>query len=91
MKIATKRVLLRAAIEESNGRVFTVKFLKKDKTERTMNCRTGVKKHLVGGKSTINHKPNLVSVFDMQIKQYRCVNLDTVTDLTIDGSSVKVA
>lgn len=91
MKVTTKRAMLRAAIAASNGRAFTVTFIKKDGSERVMNCRTGVKKHLAGGKSTINHKENLVSVFDMQVQEYRCVNLDTVTDLTIDGQSVNIA
>jgi len=51
---------------------FTVQFEKKDGTERTMNCRKGVTKHLKGGESTIKNNPDLVSVYDVQAKAYRC-------------------
>ena len=72
-------------IGTTNGKVFSVDFTKKDGTSRHMNCRLGVKKHLRGGKSTTSHKTNLVTVFDMQAGDYRCINLDTVTHIRLGG------
>ena len=89
---------LRKIIETTNGQVFTVWFTKKDGTQRQMNCRTGVQRHLKGGASTTAHKPNLLTVYDMQSGGYRCINLETVhhlriggVDMVADVSSISVA
>lgn len=63
------------------SQIFTVKFIKADGSVRTMNCRRGVKKYLKGGLSTIRHKKNLVSVFDMRIGEYRCFDINCVLDI----------
>lgn len=62
----------------SNGKIATISFIKKDGSERQMTCRRKVTKFLKGGKSNISHKKNLVSVYDLQSKGYRCINTDTV-------------
>lgn len=91
MKATTKIALLNQVVNTTcnNGQIFTVVFEKKDGTMRTMNCRRGVKKHLAGGKSTIKHKPNLLSVYDMQAKGYRCINLETVVSIKTAGGLVE--
>ena len=64
------------------GRIFTAIFTKKDGTERMMNCRKEVKKDQVGGELKYDPtKHGLVSVFDMQLGQYRMVNVNTVTEI----------
>lgn len=67
-------------ILKSNGKIFTVEFIKRDGTTRVMNCRLGVTKYLVGGASTLNPK-KYITVYDLQSKGYRAVNIDTITDL----------
>lgn len=76
---------LQAAIGLTKGRFFTVTFIKKDKTERTMNCRIGVKKHLKGGESTTKHLDHLITVYEPSTKSYKNVNLNTVTEFNFDN------
>jgi hypothetical protein len=71
------------------GEFFTVAFIKRTTgEERVMNCRTGVKKHLKGGSAAYNFKEkNLLSVYDVQAEGYRCIPVDAVTRLTINGET----
>ena len=69
-----------AAIEKilnSNGKIFTVEFIKKDGSLRTLNGRLGVTKHLKGGTSTLN-PDKFITVFDLKTKAYRAVNKFTI-------------
>ena len=69
-------------ILNSNGKIFTVEFTKKDGTIRIMNCRLGVTKYLKGGSITLD--PNkFITVYDMQSKGYRAINKDAI--LTVRG------
>ena len=79
---------LRTAINNTKGQIFTVTFTKKDGTTRVMNCRTGVAKHLKGGKSTISNHDNLISVYDLQSKGYRCFDINSVTRAKINGKTI---
>jgi len=66
---------------------FSVKFVKKDGTLRKMQCRLGVKKHLKGGE--LKHDPkelNHLTVFDVQKKAYRTINLNTIKELSFKGN-----
>ena len=73
-------------MRDTNGRVFSVAFTKKDGSIRHMNCRTGVKKHLAGGELKFDARAKgLFSVYDMQSKGYRFINLNTIHGLQIDG------
>ncbi len=72
-------------INSTAGKIFTATFVKKTGEVRTINCRLGVTKHLRGGTSTTAHKSNLVTVYDMQSKGYRCINLDSLISVTISG------
>lgn len=85
-----RKQTLRSIIEASEGKFMTVSFVKKDGTPRKMNCRIGVKSPLKGGDSTTAHKDNLVTVWDVQKNAYRCINLDTVTNITSGGVSLEV-
>ena len=67
-------------------KIFTAKFIKKNGEERVINCRLGVTKHLKGvgmkhDPSTLNH----IVVFDMQKKEYRTINVDTLVELKFEG------
>ena len=70
----------------SDGKVFTVTFIKKNGEERVMNARLGVKKHLKGGTQPYNPADyNLLTVFDMQKRAYRNINFNTITKVVIGG------
>ena len=61
------------------SKIFNVKFLKKNGELRSMTCRLEVKKHLKGGvKKYDTDSLNYLTVFDMQKKAYRTVNLNTL-------------
>lgn len=75
-------------IEESNGRFLSVTFIKKDGTERKLVGRLGVKKHLKGGKSSVDHE-QYISIYDTQAEGYRCVNRDTIKEVNLGGKTYK--
>jgi hypothetical protein len=78
-----------ALIAESKGKFVTVVFKKKDGQLRKMNCRLGVKKHLKGGLSTVDHSKYLV-VYDMQNAGYRCINRDTIVSVALSGEAASL-
>lgn len=54
-----------------------------------MTCRTGVKKDLKGGTSTIKDKPELISVNLTNGKGYRCFSAFNVLELRAGGTIMK--
>ena len=71
------------------GKIFTVTFVKRgDGQTRVMNCRKGVKKHSKGGVLRFDPKKKaLVSVFDMQIEQYRMISLENIKKVAMGGKT----
>ena len=53
--------MLDKIIEQSQGRFFTVTFVKKDGTKRVMTARLGVTKHLKGGLCTVDREKYLIA------------------------------
>lgn len=77
---------IRKLFDNTEGRVFTAKFIKKENFEvRVMNARNKVKKHLKGGKSTIAHKHNVYGTYDMRHMGYRSFDLRLVISARVDG------
>ena len=69
----------RDQILATNGRFFSVSFIKKDGTERRMTARLGVKKDIKGVGLKFNPtERNLIVVFDIHKKAYRMINLSTI-------------
>ena len=67
-------------IKKTNGRIFSVTFVKKDGSVRKMTARLGVKKDLKGVGLKFNpSERSLVVVFDMHKRAYRMINLQTIT------------
>jgi hypothetical protein len=63
----------------TNGRFFSVSFIKKDGSERKMTARLGVKKDIKGvGMKYDPLERNLIVVFDIHKKAYRMINLSTI-------------
>ena len=79
-------------IKDTKGKFFTVTFIKRtDGTTREMNARLGVKAYLKGG--VLPYDPaskNLLTVYDMGKRQYRHINLDTITKLKIGSKEYDV-
>ena len=81
---------IRAEIEKSEGKIFSVKFIKRTTgEERHMLCRIGVVSYLKGGKLSYDPKEkNLVTVFDMVKKAYRSIPIESIFDLKIKGQAL---
>lgn len=71
---------MKQKIEDTRGKFFTVRFIKKDGSVRKMLARTGVKKGLVGVGRIKPIAENLVCVYDVVNKGYRTINCDSVLD-----------
>lgn len=66
-------------IKKTNGRIFSITFVKKDGSIRKMTARLGVKKDLKGvGLKFDPTERSLVVVFDMHKRAYRMINLQTI-------------
>lgn len=71
-------------IEQSNGKMVTVTFIKQDGKTRVLNGRLGVKKYLKGGKLSTN-TDEYINIYDVQNKGYRSVNRNTIVALRMQG------
>jgi cystathionine beta-lyase/cystathionine gamma-synthase len=76
---------VKAIIKTATGTMFTVVFEKKDKTIRTLNGRLQVWKYTKGGVNTVAHIPDYMTMFDVNINDYRNVNVNRVTEMRIRG------
>lgn len=84
------KVTLEEAIQTmKSGKFFTVTFIKRtNNEERKLNGRCGVKKYIKKvGKPYKDKDHNLLTVFDVQIKQYRTVPLENL--ITINHKEIK--
>jgi len=77
-------MFLQSVLQATKGKFFTVVFIKKDGTTRSMNCRLGVTKHLKGGVSNLDVSQYL-TVYDVQSEGYRAVNLSTIVSVSCGG------
>ena len=76
---------LETFIKSLKGEIFTVKFVKKDGTERVMNCRRGVSKGVKGTGNPLSIKTSVLRVFDMKKGAFRTINLKTVEWIKAGG------
>lgn len=75
-------------VAQSNGKFITVEFIKKDGSIRKLNGRTGVTKHLKGGKSTVDTSRFMV-IYDTVSSGYRCINKSTILSVSCNGLTIK--
>ncbi|MDC1406685.1 hypothetical protein N8314_03970 [Akkermansiaceae bacterium] len=91
MKTSNKVQQVTQVIEDSNGRMITVVFEKADGTLRTMNGRTGVKKHLKGGTKTYDAQDTAtektIGLFETGVG-YRCFKASRVVSVTTNKVTV---
>jgi hypothetical protein len=72
-------------------KIFSVDFIKKDGSLRTMIARLGVRKHLQGGTLKYNaEERSLLPVFDMEKQAYRMVNVSTIKEIRHEGEIIKL-
>ena len=70
------------------GKFFSATFIKKNGEKRTIHCRLGVKKYTNGKGLTYNiHSYNYLTVWDLQKKAYRTLNVNTL--LTVNANKNK--
>ena len=72
-------------VNSSKGKFFTISFIKKDKTERRMTARIGVKKGING--QGLKYNPldyGMKPVYDMANLDWRMINFKTATKLKIN-------
>ena len=85
------RVNLRSFVENQNGLFVSLDFLKVDGSKRTLTGRLGVTAPLKGGANKVeaSDRPYL-TMFDIQIRQYRTVSLDTVSELRANNTIYRI-
>jgi len=79
-------------ISQSNGRIFSAVFIKKDNTHRLINARLGKRYKSKTGKEAPYKAQNynLLPVYDMRIKAFRMLNFNTLLTLTINKNNYKI-
>lgn len=78
-------------IKKSGGTFFSVLFVKKDGSLREMVARLGVTKGVKGVGRSYNEikKFNLLTVWDVQKKAFRRIQLGTIKELKVRGVEIK--
>lgn len=87
MNISITRDAIDTILSTAGTQFVSVLFEKKDKSERQLTGHLKCSKHLKGGESTIAHKEDLVSIYDVQAKGYRCFAKSRVKKLTVNGNT----
>lgn len=86
-----KTEIVQSLLKETNGRFFSVEFIKKDGTPRRMLARLGVRKNLKGvGLAYVPEERGNMVVYDMVKRQYRTISMDTVIKIKINGVEVNL-
>jgi hypothetical protein len=88
--MSTKLQTLRTLIKSSNGRFFTATFVKQDGSTRVMNARLGVQSHSNGGTPSTASYDKYMTVFDVKKNGYRTINLETISEVKVNGVTFKV-
>ena len=80
------RTRAKELIKESKGLIFSTTYIKKDNTIRTLTSRTGKQyKSKTGRKAPYKAQNyNLMHLYDMRIKAFRTLNLNTLLTLSIN-------
>ena len=78
-------------IYNTNGKIFSAIFIKKDGEKRRIVCRRGVSKYVTGKGLGFNPATrSLIGVFDMHKKAYRFINTNTLEQITVQGKTYKI-
>lgn len=75
-------------INNTRGKFFTVTFVKKDGTIRTMTARTGVKKGVTGQGLKFNPSDKGIKiVWCCDAENFRAIKLNTILDIKFKGKN----
>lgn len=78
-----------SVVQSTNGKFFTVAFIKKDGSERILTGRLNVAKYTKGG---VNPNPHIgstqIGVYDTRNKAYRTINLETAKWMHFQGKII---
>ena len=90
MNITTDKA--KELIRETNGKIFSSTFIKKDNTIRTLTARLGKRyKSKTGKAAPYKAKEfNLLPVYDMQKKAFRMLNFNTLLTLTLNKNTYTI-
>ena len=80
-------------IRETNGRIFSSTFIKKNGEHRLLTGRLKVSKGLKEDAKPRPYEPskyNLVCVYDMTKQSYRMINLNTLLTLSINKNTYTI-
>jgi len=73
------------------GKIFSAVFIKKNGERRKIHCRLGVKKYVTGkGLSYNQDYYNYLTVYDLQKKAYRTLNVDTILSVNANNKNYLV-
>lgn len=73
-------------IKSTKGKFFSVKFVRRDGSVRKMTARLGVRKGITGKGLAFNPvERDLMVVWATDKKNYRFINLKTITTLKVNG------
>ena len=72
-------------VASTGGKFFTVTFIKKDGTPRTITGRIDVSKYTKGGVAGWKANRNNIGIFEVNEGHYRAFNAERVTSLKIGG------
>jgi hypothetical protein len=68
------------------GKIITVYFIKSDGSKRVLNGRSGVKKHLKGGKLPYcREKTRTIGLFELKSKAYKSIRIDRIVYFKANG------
>jgi hypothetical protein len=77
--------LLRKEINKTNASLFRVSFVKANGENRTMYCKTKIKRHLSkkpNKRKVSNVNNDIMRVFDCESKSYKSFKLSSVTEFS---------
>ena len=80
---------IKSILDSNEGKMFSVTFIKKDGTERTLNGRLGVKS-ATGAAPTTANIPKYITVYDVVKHDYRNVNVETISSIKMLGAEITI-
>ena len=78
-------------IYKTNGKIFSAVFTKKNGEKRKMVCRRSVAKYVKGvGLKFKPEEKDLIGVFDMHKTAYRFINIKTLEQIKVKGTTYTI-
>lgn len=85
------RANLRSFLDNQNGLLVSLDYVKLDGQARTLHGRLGVRAFLKGGHNTVEaYERPYLTMFDFKIRQYRTVDLSTVHTVRAVGETWRI-